>query len=89
MKSKAKAKPEKPNIIAEIAGWYGTFVILLSYALVSFSVIKAESVIYQFMNITGSIGLLMIACVKKVYQSVTINIIWALIGVIALVKLFL
>jgi hypothetical protein len=79
---------QKTNIFAEIFGWYGTFAILLSYALVSFSVIKAESAIYQFMNITGSIGLLSIALVKKVYQSVTINIIWAIIGIVALVRLF-
>jgi hypothetical protein len=80
---------QKTNIFAEIFGWYGTFAILVSYALVSFSVIKAESVIYQFMNITGSIGLLSIALVKKVFQSVTINIIWALIGILALVRLFI
>ncbi|MFH0875347.1 MAG: hypothetical protein V1859_05390 [archaeon] len=77
----------KWNLFVEIFGWYGTVSILGSYALVSFSIIGADSVIYQFLNITGSIGLLAIALVKKVYQSVTINIIWALIGMIALLKI--
>ncbi len=75
------------HFLAEVAGWYGAIVILLSYALVSFSLIPADSVIYQLMNITGCIGLLVIAYVKKVYQSVALNIIWGLIGVVALLKI--
>jgi hypothetical protein len=76
------------NLFAEIFGWYGTAAIIISYALVSFSVIEAESAIYQLMNITGSFGLLAIAWVKRVYQSVTIQVIWAAIGIVALVRLF-
>ncbi|MEK6916562.1 MAG: hypothetical protein AABW92_02360 [Nanoarchaeota archaeon] len=75
-------------IIYEIAGWYGAFALLLSYGLVSYGAISGESVLYQVLNITGALGLLTIAFAKKVYQSVTINIIWALIGIFALLKLF-
>lgn len=89
MEHKTKTFDNTYSMVAEIAGWYGTFIILLAYGLVSFSLITGDSLIYQLMNITGSIGLLLIALVKKVYQSVTINIIWAVIGLVALVKLFI
>ncbi len=77
----------KNNLFAELFGWYGTAAILIAYGLVSFSIIKADGLIYQFLNFSGSVGLLAIALVKKVYQSVTINIIWGLIALIALAQI--
>ena len=80
---------DKSLLAAEILGWYGAIAILLAYALVSFSVIAGDSILFQLLNITGSIGLLLIAFAKRVYQSVILNIEWALIGTIAIAKLFL
>ena len=69
---------------AEIAGWYGTSAIVLAYILVSFKVVPANGVIYQLLNLTGAIGIIIIAAVKNVKQSVVLNIFWAIIAVIAL-----
>ena len=72
----------------EILGWIGTFLVLGAYFLVSFSWLDGESLIFQLMNLFGSLGLLAIAFSKKVYQSVVVNIVWAAIGIVALVKAF-
>lgn len=77
------------NLIAELLGWYGMAAILIAYALVSFSMISGDGLIYQLLNITGSIGLMLIAFTKKVWQSVILNIVWALIGIIAVVRFIL
>lgn len=72
----------------EILGWIGTFLVLGAYFLVSFGWLDGESLIFQLMNIFGSLGLLAIAFSKKVYQSVVVNIVWILIGLVAMAKLF-
>jgi hypothetical protein len=41
------------------------------------------------MNLTGGIGLLIVAASKGVLQSVILNFFWAAIGVIAIVRLFI
>jgi len=84
----AKTTVIQNNPAAEIAGWYGTAAILVAYALVSFSVISSDTIVFQFLNLTGSLGLFMIALVKKVYQSVTINLIWGIIALVALIRIF-
>ena len=75
--------------LAEIAGWYGTLAIISAYALVSFKVIDASSAVYQLLNLSGALGIIAIAVVKGVKQSVVLNAFWALIAVIALVSLAL
>ena len=82
-------KKDGKFLIAEIAGWYGMAAVLLAYALVSFTVISANGLIFQFLNFSGSAGLLAIAHAKKVWQSVILNIIWGTIALIALAQIFL
>jgi hypothetical protein len=77
------------NQLAEIFGWYGTIAILLAYFLNAFGVIEASSNLYLWLNITGALGAIAIGYKKKVWQSVTLNIIWFLIGIAAIVKVFI
>ncbi|MBI5742402.1 MAG: hypothetical protein HZA25_01005 [Candidatus Niyogibacteria bacterium] len=69
-------------------GWYGTVAILGTYALISFGAMSPESFAYQALNITGAIGVMIVAYRKAVYQSAVINLIWAIIGIVAIVKMF-
>ena len=71
----------------EIIGWYGAAAIVLAYILNSFSVVAASSVVYQLLNLTGAIGIIVISLLKKTYQPAAVNIIWAVVAVIALVKI--
>lgn len=85
-----KQKPKTPARLAyEIAGWYGATAIMLAYILVSFNVVQADGVAYQLLNLTGALGIATIAFVKKVRQSLILNLFWALIALAALLAIFL
>jgi len=73
----------------EYFGWYGVIAILTAYLLVSFNVIVAKSLSYQLLNLTGSLGIIVIATSKKDTQPVVLNIIWAAIAIIAIVRLLI
>jgi len=79
----------KRSKFTEFCGWYGMIVLILSYFLVSFSVIAANGVVYQLMNVTGAVGIMILALSKNVAQSFWLNLFWAMIGVIALVNILL
>ncbi len=73
--------------IHELLGWYGAIVIVLAYALLSFDIINANDFIYQTLNATGALGIAYISYIKKVYQSVVLNIIWLVIALIAIIRI--
>ena len=73
----------------EFFGWYGMCAIIIAYALISFSVISSESLIYHILNGTGALGIAFISFNKKAFQSGILNIMWALIAVIAIVRIFI
>lgn len=75
--------------LAEIVGWYGTFAIVLAYCLVSFEIIDASSWVFQVLNLTGAIGIIVISVVKGVRQSVILNAFWAGIAVLALTRILI
>jgi len=73
--------------LIEAAGWYGTIAIVGAFALTSFSIIQPTDSIYQILNLTGSFGIIAVSLYKRVYQTVTLNTIWALIALVALAKI--
>ena len=75
--------------IDEAIGWYGAIALMGAYFLVSFGYVLADSVVYQTLNITGALGIVWISFVKTAYQSAVLNIVWAIIGITALVRMFL
>jgi len=68
-------------------GWYGVLAILSAYALVSFDVIVTDSYAYQILNLTGALGIIFQAASKKDHQPVVLNVVWAVIAIIAILKL--
>ena len=75
------------KLIIEIIGWYGAAAIVAAYFLVSFNLIGAGDIIYQILNFTGAIGIVLISLHKKAYQPAALNLIWTIIAVIALLKI--
>jgi len=75
--------------LIEWGGWYGVGVILLAFALSSFSLIKPTDLIYQILNLTGALGISVASLYKQAYQPAILNIIWMLIALIAVAKIFL
>ena len=74
---------------AEIIGWYGALAIVIAYALISFKAIPSDGLIYQVLNLTGALGIIVISLVKKVKQSIVLNMFWALIAGIALIGILI
>lgn len=74
---------------AEIIGWYGTIAIVLAYALLSFNVLVAESLVYQLLNVTGATAMIYISFKKKIYQPGVLNVVWLGIAFIAIIKILL
>lgn len=73
----------------EAFGWFGVVAIVGAYALLSFSVIASDSIAYQALNIVGSLGIVTEALTKRDYQPAVLNIIWLLVGAIALARIIL
>ena len=72
---------------SEVIGWYGAAAIVLAYALVSFQVISSNGFVFQLLNLTGAIGIIIISAIRGVRQSVVLNTFWAIIAVVALARL--
>jgi hypothetical protein len=65
------------------------FALIIAYFLVSFGLLDGRGLIFQLINLTGGTGLLVVAASKGVIQSVILNFFWAIIGLIAIARLFL
>lgn len=70
-------------------GWYGVIAILLAYGLLSFRVLTLESVWYLLLNLTGAIAIALEARSKNDRQPMVLNIIWALVALAAIVRLWM
>lgn len=79
----------KPSKLTELLGWYGMLALIGAYFLVSFGFIVAEGLMFQALNLTGGAALVVFAVSKKATQLAILNVFWALIGAIAIMRIFL
>jgi hypothetical protein len=77
------------QLLIEAVGWYGTAAILVAYSLVNLNLLPVHSIWNILLNLTGSVGLLMVATLKRAGQLVILNIVWIVVALIALARLFL
>ena len=70
-----------------LIGWYGVLAILAAYALVTFSVVNPHNYPYQLLNLTGAISLVIEAYSKRDYQPATLNVVWSIIAIVALIQI--
>jgi hypothetical protein len=75
--------------LVETVGWYGAAAIIGAYALTSFGILSSNDLWYQLLNLSGALGIVIVSLPKKAYQPAVLNIIWTLIAVVAMVKIFL
>lgn len=73
--------------MSAILGWYGVVAILLAYALSSFSIISNQNIWYHILNGTGALGIVMDTYTDRDFQPMTLNIVWAIIACVALIKI--
>lgn len=74
---------------SEIFAWLGVGAILLAYLLNSLGIIDSSDYRYSILNLTGAIGVLVDAFRQKNYQPVVLNIVWALVAALALIRAIL
>ena len=75
--------------VKEIVGWYGAGAILLAYILNTFNAVDSSNWIYQLLNLTGAIGIVVISLSKGAKQPAVLNLVWALVALVAIVQLLL
>ena len=75
--------------VISIFGWYDVLAILGAYALVSFDVVVTDSYTYQLLNLTGALGIILVAATKKDRQPMVLNAAWAVIATGAIIQLFM
>jgi hypothetical protein len=73
----------------EAIGWTGAISLMGAYMLSSFGFLSAQSYPYQLLNIFGALFIIYISYKKQVYQSVILNLMWFIIGIIAFIQIIL
>ncbi len=74
-------------IFTELFGWFGAFIIVGTYALVSFSFLEPTGMWYQVLNVVGALGIVAVSFRKKAYQPAVLNVIWAVIALLAIINI--
>lgn len=75
---------KKVEIFVKFYAWYGVLAILCAYMMVSLQIIEPTHLAYKILNITGAVGITAEAYMKRDYQPVVLNAIFALIALAAL-----
>lgn len=74
-------------MIINILGWIGSLLLVTGYWLNSKSIINAQTKTYQFLNIVGSLTLMINTFYYGAYPSSSVNIIWLLMGLYHITKI--
>ena len=77
----------KKNLPNEIIDWGGVILILVAYAFMSFGILPSNSILYQGLNIIGALAIAVTSIKKKDYEPGVLNIIWAIIALIAIIRI--
>ncbi len=70
----------------QLLGWYGVTAILSAYILTSFNVLMAQDWQFQLLNATGALSMVIQGSQRKDWQPVVLNVIWATIAIIGLIR---
>jgi len=68
-------------------GWIGSLAVIAAYALNSLQKIKSDSLIFQVLNLTGAVLLIINSVFKEAYPFTFINTVWAVIAVVAIFRM--
>ena len=74
------------DFLIDLAGWIGALEVILAYLLISFNKLDSKSNIYQLLNLTGGIVLIVNTIYKQAYPSAFVNIVWVVIAAVALMR---
>ncbi|HSG81365.1 MAG TPA: hypothetical protein VLC48_03870 [Gemmatimonadota bacterium] len=72
------------KLLIDVGGWIGAALILVAYYLVSTRRVHGASVLYQTLNIVGSLLVGANAFYYRALPSFSINVVWIAIAILAL-----
>jgi hypothetical protein len=75
------------RLIFEICGYGGMLCIIAAYLGVSFGWLPTESIMYQVVNLVGSVGNIAYYRYKRAYSGEILDGVWALVALISLARL--
>ena len=61
------------KLIINIVGWFGTFLVVTSYALAATGILNSNLLLYQIIVAVGCSALMILNYYNKVYQNLMIN----------------
>lgn len=74
------------EVLIDVMGWIGSFEVVLAYALITGDKVSVQHKGYQWLNLTGSLLLIVNTLYYGAYPSSFINIVWLIIAFVALFK---
>ena len=75
------------QLLVDILGWIASVELIAAYALLSAQKLHADSPLFQWLNLTGSIFLIANTYYYGAFPSTVVNIFWLLIATFALYKI--
>jgi hypothetical protein len=71
-------------MLIEIGGWIGALVLLAAYFLVSRGSVNPQGALFQGLNLSASLLLMLNTYVNRAYPSAFVNLVWMGIATFAL-----
>ena len=75
--------------LTEKIGFVATWGLLIGYFLIKANFLSATGLIYQAINLFGSIGIIYVSYKKSAKQPLILNIIWAAVALFAIWRILL
>jgi hypothetical protein len=75
-------------LVIEGIGWIAAVLILASYLLVSMGRLSGTSAAFQWLNVVGAAGFIVNSGSHGAWPSTILNVVWCLIGVVTLARLW-
>ena len=75
------------SVLFEALGWAGTITFVVAYYGISFGKLKADSLLYQWMNLLGAIAIAFSVFVKQAWPAFALEVVWGGIALVTLIRL--
>ncbi len=82
------ASNKSPKVFIELVGWAGALLIIGAYVLYGYGYILATGKEFQFLNLFGSLGLIVASIYKKAWPATAVFVTWGLLSIYTLYVLF-
>ena len=71
----------------DVFGWIGSAEVVIAYAMNSYQRMRSDSPVYQWLNLSGSIFLMINTAWYGAYPSAMVNVVWLFIAMSSLIKI--